>query len=82
MTLFALPTETTPTPTPSGVPFDTTTVTPGWIGFAITLLVMIATLLLIIDMVRRVRRVRYREEIREKLAAEQAAAEGDDTSTS
>ena len=53
MTMFALPAEVTPTPTPSGVPFDPTTVTPGWVGFAITLLVMIATLLLILDMVRR-----------------------------
>lgn len=75
MTMFALPAEVTPTPTPSGVPFDPTTVTPGWVGFAITLLVMIATLLLILDMVRRVRRVRYRGEIRERLEAEQVGAD-------
>jgi hypothetical protein len=33
--------------------------------------------LLILDMVRRVRRVRYRAEIQEKLAAEQQSKEND-----
>jgi hypothetical protein len=31
---------------------------------------------LVIDMTRRIRRVRYREEVREELEAEQAAAAG------
>ena len=42
-------------------------VTPGVIGFIMTFGVMIAVLLLVIDMVRRVRRVRYRQEIADKL---------------
>ena len=65
----------TPVPDPN---FDTNTVTPTWVGFLVTFLVAVATVLLIMDMVRRVRRVRYREEIREKLAAEREAAAGRD----
>lgn len=57
--------------TPSPVPFDEDTVTPGWIGFVFIFGLALVTVLLIIDMTRRVRRVRYRSEIREKLAAEQ-----------
>jgi large-conductance mechanosensitive channel len=51
--------------------FDPNTVTPGVIGFVITFLVAAATVLIVIDMNRRVRRTRYRTEIREKLQAEQ-----------
>lgn len=67
----------TPAPTPSPVPAyegDPNLVTPGVVGFAVTFFIAIATVLLIIDMNRRVRRVRYREEIREKLEAEKAEA--------
>jgi hypothetical protein len=46
---------------------DPNSVTPGVIGFSMTFGVMIAVLLLVIDMVRRVRRVRYRQEIADKL---------------
>jgi hypothetical protein len=53
--------------------FDPTTVTPTWVGFAVTFLVAVATVLLIMDMMRRVRRVRYRSEVLEKLEAERAA---------
>lgn len=45
---------------------------PGVIGFAAVFLMMLAATFLIIDMVRRVRRVRYRAEIQEKLASEAA----------
>ncbi len=69
----------TPTPTPTGGPSDDQ-VTPGVIGFTVTFLVAVAALLLILDMVRRIRRVRYRAEIAEKLDAEQRAAEGEDDS--
>lgn len=63
-----------PTPTPT-VPadFNLDTVTPGWIGFAITFLVVLVTVFLIMDMVRRIRRVRYRAEVREKLEDERQA---------
>ena len=54
--------------------FDPTTVTPTWVGFAVTFLVAVATVLLIMDMVRRIRRVRYRAEVLEKLEAERASA--------
>ena len=58
------------TPTPSPTPFDDDTVTPGWIGFVFIFAIAVITVFLIIDMTRRIRRVRYRSEIREKLAAE------------
>ena len=57
----------TPTPRPG---FDQDTVTPGVAGFLITFGVAAVALLLILDMTRRIRRTRYREEIRAKLEAE------------
>ena len=63
------------TPTPSPTPaFDPTTVTPGWIGFVITFGVALLTVALIVDMVRRTRRVNYRAQVAEKLDAEEAAS--------
>ena len=60
------------TPSPSPTPaFDPTTVTPGWIGFVITFGVALLTVFIIIDMVRRTRRVNYRAQVLEKLAAEE-----------
>ena len=47
---------------------------PGVIGFIATFGVTAAAIALIFDMVRRVRRVRYRAEIQEKLDAESSAA--------
>ncbi|MCU1514610.1 MAG: hypothetical protein JWO10_1700 [Microbacteriaceae bacterium] len=52
--------------------FNENSVTPTWVGFAATFGVAIVTILIIIDMTRRIRRVRYRGEIREQLEAEQA----------
>ena len=75
--LFAAP---VPTPTPS---IDPTSVTPGTAGWVVILVLAIAVALLALDMLRRVRRVKYREEINEVLDAEQAAErssqEGDAT---
>lgn len=65
-------TAATPTPTPTGGPSDDQ-VTPGVVGFIVTFLVAVAAVLLALDMTRRIRRVRYRAEIAEKLDAEQAA---------
>jgi hypothetical protein len=65
-----------PTPKPK-VP-NADLVTPGVWGFVITFMVAVVTVLLIIDMTRRVRRTRYRAEIAEKLDAEQAAAAGEE----
>jgi hypothetical protein len=55
--------------TPPG--FDPNTVTPGVEGFIAIALVAIAAIFLLIDMTRRIRRVRYRGEVRERLEAEQ-----------
>jgi len=62
----------TPAPTPGGE-LDPNTVTPGVIGFALTIVVAVAVVLLIVDMSRRVRRVRYREQANARLDAEEAA---------
>ena len=49
-------------------------VTPGVVGFIATFFVAVVTVLLVWDMVRRIRRQRYQAEIEAKLNAEQAAA--------
>ena len=67
--------EPTPAPTMPAYEGDPNLITPGVVGFAVTAFIAIATVLLIIDMNRRVRRVRYREEIQDKLAAEAAELE-------
>ena len=64
----------TPSPQPN---FNENSVTPTWVGFASTFGVAAIVVLLCIDMVRRVRRVRYRGEIREQLEAERDAAATD-----
>lgn len=46
---------------------------PGVIGFFSVFFLMVAATFLLADMVRRVRRIRYRQEIKEKLASETAA---------
>ncbi|GAB3803483.1 hypothetical protein GCM10028798_22450 [Humibacter antri] len=61
----------TPTPTPKTPNADL--VTPGVWGFVITLLIAVATIVLIWDMMRRIRRTRYRAEVNAKLDAEEAA---------
>jgi capsular polysaccharide biosynthesis protein len=53
---------------------DPNIVTPGVVGFVATILVAVVTILLLWDMVRRIRRQRYQAEIEAKLDAEQAAA--------
>ena len=55
---------------------DPNSVTPGVIGFVVAFAVMIAVVLWVLDMVRRVRRVRYRSEIAEKLDGASPPAEG------
>lgn len=49
---------------------DPVSVTPGVAGFVFTFVVAVAILLIILDMVRRIRRVRYRQEITERLDEE------------
>jgi hypothetical protein len=66
--------------TPSPTPFPDYTgnvnlITPGVWGFIAILLVGVATIFLLVDMTRRIRRSRYREEVRIKLEEEQQAAD-------
>lgn len=63
------------TPTPTPTPFDENLVTPGVVGFAVTFGLIVATILILVDMNRRTRRVTYKAEIAERLDAEEAAAE-------
>ena len=63
-----------PTPVPS-YGGDPNLITPGVVGFLATFVIALVTVLLLVDMTRRMRRVRYRSEVREKLAAEQMEAE-------
>ncbi len=68
--MFALIFASTPTPSPTAPADDL--VSPGILGFIAIFAVAVITVLLIVDMTRRIRRVRYREEVRERLEAEQA----------
>jgi hypothetical protein len=68
MNLLALLSETG---APGEVIIDDTWYSPGVVGFIATFSMGGAAVLLIIDLVRRVRRVRYRAEIKEKLDLEQ-----------
>ncbi|MEO0060840.1 MAG: hypothetical protein RL343_458 [Actinomycetota bacterium] len=62
-----------PSPTPSTDPANTF-YSPGTIGFIATFGMALGATLLVFDLVRRVRRVRYRAEIQEKLDAEAAGS--------
>ena len=62
-----------PSPSPSTDPANTF-YSPGTIGFIATFGMALGATLLIFDLVRRVRRVRYRAEIQEKLDAEAAGS--------
>lgn len=67
---------TTPSPTPAlreGISEDQ--ITPGLWGFIMTAFFVLATTLLIVDMVRRIRRVRYRAQVEEERMAAAAAAD-------
>lgn len=55
--------------------FDPDTVTPGIWGFVVTFGLMVVVVLLILDMVRRIRRTNYRAEVRERLEIERLEAE-------
>ncbi len=60
----------TPLPSPTTPEeLDPTSVSPGLIGFLVTFAIAVATVLLLLDMVRRIRRLKYREQ--QAAAAEQ-----------
>ena len=74
--LIALATTPAPSPTPSLRPgLSEDQVTPGMWGFIMTAFFVLATTLLIVDMVRRIRRVRYRAQVEEERIAAAAAAD-------
>lgn len=77
MKLFAILSETTDS---GQVIIDDTWYSPGVVGFLATFGLAAASLLIIWDLVRRIRRVRYRAEISELLDQEQAG--GSEPSTS
>jgi len=63
-----------PDPSASADPANTF-YSPGIVGFLGTFFVVVGAILLILDLVRRIRRVNYRAQIQERLAAEQAEYE-------
>ena len=65
--------ELTPSPTPTGPPASL--VTPGTWGFAAIAFLGIAVALLLWDMLRRIRRARYRDQIREELDRQEREGE-------
>ncbi|GGM45310.1 hypothetical protein [Microbacterium saperdae] len=73
--MLALTETPMPTPTMTVAP---EAVTPGFVGFAVIVIIVLAVILLIWDMNRRIRRVRYREEVRDELDAEEAALAADE----
>lgn len=64
------------TETQGEVVIDDTWYSPGVVGFLATFGMAAAAVLLIFDLVRRIRRVRYRAEISEKLEQEDFLAPG------
>jgi hypothetical protein len=66
---------TSPAPSPSLRPgLSQDQVTPGLLGFLLTAFIVVLSALLIVDMVRRIRRVRYRAQVEEeRMAAAEAA---------
>lgn len=57
-------------PTPTAPPFDPNDVTPGPIGFLAIFAMFLLVSAVAFDLIRRVRRMKYREIVREKLERE------------
>jgi hypothetical protein len=70
------------TEAPSDVVIDDTWYSPGVVGFLATFGVAAAAIFIIFDMTRRVRRVRYRAEIVQKLDLEEQAPESKNSPSS
>jgi len=81
--LIALAATPSPTPAPSLRPgLSEDQVTPGTWGFVLTAFIVVLTTFLIVDMVRRIRRVRYRAQVEDaRLVAETDSAETDGAET-
>lgn len=75
----------TPSPNPSGTlrpGLSADQVTPGTWGFVLTAFIVILSTFLIVDMVRRIRRVRYRAQVEEARLAAEAGESADAGSAS
>ena len=72
--VWAAATTPDPMPSPTWTSPPPELVTPGPAGFLVVAFLVIAVVLRVADMLRRVRRARYRAEANEALDAEQAAA--------
>jgi hypothetical protein len=72
----------TPVPSPSPTTPPDELVTPGFGGFAVIAVLVVAVFALVWDMQRRIRRARYRSEIDAELDAEQAAQAAQDVQPS
>ena len=70
--LLAATATSEPSPTPT---VDPELVTPGPWGFVVIALLALVVIVLIWDMLRRIRRARYREEVGKQLDAERQAEE-------
>lgn len=75
--MLALLAAVPPSPSPSPA-FDQDSVTPGVVGFLAFLFVTLAVVLLVVDMTRRIRRVRYRGELADRRAAAREQAQEQD----
>ncbi len=59
-TLLTLLTAVGPTPTPTSTLSNNDLVSPTWVGFTAIFLVGVVVIFLVLDMVRRLRRLNYR----------------------
>jgi hypothetical protein len=66
--------DATPTPMPA-YEGDPNLITPGVFGFIAIFVVALATVFLLLDMTRRIRRTRYRGMVQEQIALENEAPE-------
>lgn len=62
----------------AGEGLDPNSVSPGLIGFLATFSVVVATILLLVNMSRRLRRLRYREEQEAARRAEESPTDSED----
>src|SRR6478752_2723795 len=75
-TVHSLLTALATSPSPALRPgLDQDQVTPGLLGFLLTAFIVVLTAVLIVDMVRRIRRVRYRAQVEEERAAADESAQ-------
>jgi hypothetical protein len=60
----------TPAPSPTRTGLDPNSVSPGVVGFLATFVLVLASILLFVNMARRLRRLRFREEQAERARRE------------